>query len=243
MRVVIINQARMTSTRLPGKILKQVLDKPLLEYQIERLRRVAWADELVIATTVNDADQPIVDLCDKLGAAYYRGSEHDVLSRYYEAAQKAGAEAVVRVTSDCPLIDPGVVDDVIRYYIDNSTRYDYVSNIQERTFPRGMDVEVFPFILLEEACRKASKPVEREHVTPYICHHPERFRLGSVAGPENHSRHRWTVDQIEDFILIKNIIEALYPGKPQFDMQDVLDLLREHPDWIEINAMVEQKKI
>lgn len=128
MKAVIIDQARMTSTRLPGKVMKEVRGKPLLEYQIERLLRVRLADELVIATTTNDTDQPIVELCKRLGVAYYRGSEEDVLSRYYEAATQFGADVVVRVTSDCPLIDPGVMDEVIGLYINNLDKYDYVSN-------------------------------------------------------------------------------------------------------------------
>ncbi len=243
MRTVIINQARMTSTRLPGKVMKEVLGKPLLEYQIERLKRANEADELVIATTINDTDQPIVELCKRLEVAYYRGSEEDVLSRYYEAATEFGADIVVRVTSDCPLIDPTVVDKVIKHYKDNRDKYDYVSNTLTRTYPRGLDTEVFSYKVLQEAFFYAKEQPEREHVTPYICWHPERFRLGNVFRHENQSQHRWTVDQREDFLLIENIIKALYPNNPQFDMTDVLILLRENSEWVKLNAGVEQKEI
>ncbi len=243
MKTVIIDQARMTSTRLPGKVMKEILGKPLLEYQIERLRRVDEADEVVIATTTNNSDQPIVELCEDLGVAYYCGSEEDVLSRYYEAAVNFAADTVVRVTSDCPLIDPAVVDKVIKYYKNKRDNYDYVSNTLQRTYPRGMDTEVFPFKALEEAFLNAGEQPEREHVTPYICWHPERYRLHNVNYHEDKSRHRWTVDEVEDFILIKNIIEAVYPFNPQFDMEDVLGLLNKHPEWVELNAGVEQKKL
>ena len=175
--------------------------------------------------------------------AYYRGSEEDVLSRYYEAATEFGTDIVVRVTSDCPLIDPAVVDKVIKYYKNNWEKYDYVSNTLTRTYPRGMDNEVFSYKALQEAYYNAQEQLEREHVTPYICCHPERYRLDNVSHHENQSQHRWTVDQIEDFLLIENIIQALYPNNPQFNMTDVLILLKEHPEWVKLNAGVEQKKI
>lgn len=241
MKTTIIDQARMTSTRLPGKVMKEVLGKPLLEYQIERLQRVNEADELIIATTNNDSDQPIVELCKRLGIAYYCGSEEDVLSRYYEAATQLGADVIVRVTSDCPLIDPSIVDRVIKLYKDNRDNYDYVSNTLTRSYPRGMDTEVFSYKVLEEAFINAKEKPEREHVTPYICWQPERYRLGNVSHHEDQSRHRWTVDQIEDFLLIENIIKALYPDKPHFNMTDVLDILKENPEWVKLNTEVEQK--
>jgi len=243
MKTVIIDQARMTSTRLPGKVMKEVLGKPLLEYQIERLKRTNEADELVIATTTNNTDQPIVEICKRLGVAYYRGSEEDVLSRYYEAATKFGADVVVRVTSDCPLIDPTVVDKVIKHYKDNWDKYDYVSNTLTRTYPRGMDTEVFSYKVLQEVYYNAQEQPEREHVTPYICWHPERYKLDNVSHHENQSHHRWTVDTPEDFELIKLILQDLYPVSNKFTWLDVLNLLNEHPEWVQINASVTQKEI
>lgn len=242
MKTVIIDQARMTSTRLPGKVLKEVLGKSLLEYQIERLKRAKEADELIIATTINDTDQPVVELCNKLNINYYRGSEEDVLSRYYEAAMKYQADIVVRVTADCPIIDPRVVDSIIRYFKDNQDKYDYVSNTLERTYPRGMDTEVFPIHVLKEAQLNALDPSEREHVTPYIYWRPHKYRLGVIRYAQDQSKHRWTIDQIEDFLLINNIIKELYPVNQQFKMQEVLNLLEVHPQWVELNAEVEQKK-
>lgn len=243
MKTVIIVQARMTSTRLPGKVLKEVLGKTLLEYLIERLRRVKLADEIVIATTINHTDQPIVDLCRRLNVAVTRGSEHDVLARYYEAAKLHHADVIVRVTSDCPAIDPAVIDRVIAFYRDHPGQYDYVSNSLKQSFPYGMAVEVFPFNALEEAAREAKADPEREHVSPFLYTRPERYRIGQVVYPRNLSHHRWTVDTPEDFELIRLILEALYPVKPEFEMQDVLALLDQHPDWVQINAHVQQKKL
>ncbi len=242
MKPVIIVQARMTSTRLPGKVLKRVLGKPLLEYQIERLRRVPSADEIMIATTTNGTDDPIVALCDRLDVRYYRGSEDDVLGRYHGAATLVHADSVVRVTSDCPIIDPGVIDHIIRFYNEHRLEYDYVSNCLVRSYPRGMDTEVFSFNALDIAHREAVKSSDREHVTPFLYHNPYRFRLADITFSEDQSRHRWTVDTPEDFELIRRIIEALYPVRPGFDLQDVLRLIGEHPDWPLINAQVEQKK-
>lgn len=242
MKTVIIVQARMTSTRLPGKILKEVLQKPLLEYQLERLRRVRNTDELVIATTTNDTDLPIIDFCSRYHIKFFRGSEEDVLARYYLAASAHEASNVVRITSDCPLIDPDIIDQVIQTYMDNQATVDYVSNTLIRTYPRGMDTEVFSFSVLEEAYRKALLSTEREHVTPYIYGH-DRFRIKQVTAHNDLSKHRWTVDTPEDYELIRRIIEAIYPVNPVFTMQDVVNLLEQHPQWVEINSSVEQKSV
>ena len=206
MKVVIIDQARMTSTRLPAKVLKKVLDKTLLEYQIERLQRVKLADQIVVATTINDTDQPIVDLCDRLSIATYRGSENDVLARYYDAAVAHQADAIVRVTSDCPVIDPQVIDKVIQYYLDTHPKYDYVSNCLERSYPRGMDTEIFSFKVLEQTFHKALAQPDREHVTSFIHRQGGIYHLSQVNYVKNFSEYRWTVDTAEDFELIqKNI--------------------------------------
>lgn len=243
MKIVVIVQARMTSTRLPGKVLKTVLNKPLLEFQIERLKRVKLADEIVIATTINESDIPIVNLCERLSTPFYRGSEDDVLARYRGAAKEYKADLIVRVTSDCPVIDPGVIDSVIQFYLDNSEKYDYVSNVLIRTYPRGMDVEVFSFSALNEAFREATERNDQEHVTPFIHRQPQRYRLANVFYQEDQSQHRWTVDTLEDFELIKRIIDALYPVKPEFNMEDILNLLKRNPEWLTINAHIEQKSV
>lgn len=243
MNTVIIVQARMTSTRLPGKVLKMVLGKPLLDFQLERLRRVKQADRIVIATTTNQTDQPIVEWCEAQGVDCFRGSEMDVLARYHGAAQVFQADTVVRVTSDCPLIDPAAIDRVIGRYLDATQACDYASNCLERSYPRGMDCEAFSRSALDEAFREATDGAEREHVTPFIYRHPERYRLASVVYDENQAHHRWTVDTPEDLDLVEKILSALYPANPAFTLEDVLDLLRQHPDWASINAHVEQKKL
>ncbi|MGD0153016.1 MAG: glycosyltransferase family protein [Thermacetogeniaceae bacterium] len=242
MKSAIVVQARMNSTRLPGKVLKTVLGKPLLEYQIERLRRVRLADGIIVATTINDGDQPIIDLCNRLSVHSYRGPEFDVLARYYGAAATFGADLIVRVTSDCPVIDPQVVDGVIAFYLDHRQQYDYVANTLARTYPRGMDTEAFSFRALSEAHSEATAEPDREHVTPFIYRNDRRYRLANVSYREDQSRHRWTVDTEDDFELIGRIIGALYPRQPEFSLEDILDLLAEHPDWPEINEHVEQKK-
>ncbi len=242
MKVVIINQARMTSTRLPAKVMKRVLGKPLLEYQIERLKRVKLADQIVVATTINDTDQPIIDLCDRLSIPNYRGSEDDVLARYHGAAIAHQADIVVRVTSDCPIIDPQVVDQAIQFYMDFYPKYDYVSNCLEKTYPHGMDTEVLTFKALDEAFLEGTVQPDREHVTPFIYRQSDRYQLGQVNYCENHCNHRWTVDTSEDFELIKRIIEALYPNKPEFLLEDCLELLSQNPKWMTINQHIAQKQ-
>lgn len=243
MRTVIIVQARLGSTRFPGKILKEVLGRPLLEYQIERLGRVRSADEIVVATTTNKGDQPIVDLCNRLSCSFFRGSEEDVLSRYYHAAEKFKASCIVRVNSDCPLIDPDIVDKVVQHYKINFPKYDYVANILEPGYPIGMHTEVFSANALKIAYEKAKDKVEREHVTPYIYRNKNQFRLGSVKYHEDLSRYRWTVDYVEDYELVKRIISELYPVKADFNMFDILKLLEANPEWFEINNQFKKEQM
>lgn len=241
MRVVLINQARMTSTRLPGKVLKPVLGKPLLAYQLARLKRAKRVDEIVVATTLNAADDPIVDLCRELGVSVYRGDELDVLDRYYQAAMAHVADVVVRVTSDCPVIDPVIVDQVIAAYAGGG--YDYIANTRERTYPRGMDTEVFSMRALTEAWQEGRLPYEREHVTPFLYRHPERYRIGNVASGRDLGQHRWTVDTPEDLDLIERIFGALYAAKPEFTLDDILAQFTLHPDWMQINQHIRQKEL
>lgn len=243
MKTVIIVQARMTSTRLPGKVMKTVLGKSLIEHQIERLKRVRLADELVIATTENTTDEPIITLCTSLAVPVYRGPEEDVLTRYHGAALAHGADVIVRVTSDCPLIDPAVIDQVIRFYLTSQPSFDYVSNRLEPSYPRGMDTEVFSFRSLSEAYLEGILSSDREHVTPFIYRHPNRYALGNIRYCEDQSRHRWTVDTKEDFELVQRIITALHPSNPYYKLEDILQLMACHQDWLLINSHVEQKKI
>jgi spore coat polysaccharide biosynthesis protein SpsF len=244
MATAIIVQARMASTRLPGKIMKKVSDKTLLEYQLERLFRVKQADQVIIATTDHGEEQPIVDLCQKIGVPCFRGSEQDVLARYYGAATQYGAEVVVRITSDCPLIDPAVIDRVIGFYLAHKEDYDYVSNtFPELTYPRGMDTEVMSYKVLKEAYEQAQDQAEREHVTIFIKRRPKRYRIKNLPYDKDYSHYRWTVDTPEDFALIKKMITALYPVNPHFTLEDCLALIEEKPEWAKINAHIKQKPV
>lgn len=242
LNVVVIVQARMGSTRLPGKVLKEVMGKSLLAYQLERLKRVKNASLICVATTHKAEDMPIVELCQHLGVQCFRGEELDVLERYRTAADAYEADAIVRITSDCPLIDPEVVDQVIQEFIAKSPQVDYVSNVYpERTFPRGMDTEMFSSNALKTAAQEAKNPNEREHVTLYFYHHPKRFTWGTVKGSGEGVDCRLTVDTIEDFNLISLILENLYPRNPQFTLREVLELLKQHPEWKKINAHIIQR--
>lgn len=241
MKTVIIVQARMTSTRLPGKVLMPVMGKSLLAYQLERLARCSLADEIVVATTLNRADDPIAELAARHDAGIFRGSEEDVLSRYHGAAVASRADTVVRVTADCPLMDPAVVDRTIRQFTLAPDQYDYVSNTLQRSYPRGMDTEVFSFRALNEAFHSATTPGDREHVTPYLYRQPHRYRLCNVAYPIDESGHRWTVDTVEDFALVRNLLEALYPSNATFTLEDALATAQAHPEWADINRHVTQK--
>ncbi|WP_446935851.1 cytidylyltransferase domain-containing protein [Lysinibacillus fusiformis] len=241
MRIVAIIQARMGSTRLPGKILKKVNDRPLLSYQLERLQQSNYINDLVIATTLNEKDDLIVEFCKKNNILWFRGSEKDVLARYYETAKTFKADAIVRITSDCPIIDVQVVDKTIQYFVDNN--YEYVSNTVDRTYPRGLDTEAFTFEALEKAYKEAVMERDREHVTAYFYTNPDVFKISSVRNETDYSKYRWTVDTEEDFQLIKNIIEKLYNDNPNFTFHDTVKLMEANPDWFYINAHIEQKKL
>ena len=207
MRRVVVVQARMTSTRLPGKVLMDLAGAPLLERELERLRRCRLADEIVLAMTTNADDDPLVALADRLGLRWYRGSEHDVLSRYVGAAREARADVVVRVTSDCPLIDPDEVDAVIEA-LDPAT--DYAANVLERRLPRGLDTEALWRDTLERIARMATSTPAREHVT-WFCHteRPELFVIRSVPRPYDAADLRWTVDTPEDLELVRRLYAEL----------------------------------
>jgi spore coat polysaccharide biosynthesis protein SpsF len=233
----------MTSTRLPGKILIKVLGKPLLQYELERLKRVPSLDELVVATTKNTADDPVVALCDQMGVASYRGSELDVLSRYHEAAALHGAETVVRYTADCPLIDPGLSDSVIRHFLDSAGELDYCSLNIIDAYPRGTDTEVFSAAVLAEAFTEGTTEPDREHVTNFILNRPERYRILRMGCEKNLSVYRLTVDTPEDLTLVSRIIGAFCPQNPDFTIGDIIALLDAEPELAKINEEVRQRGI
>lgn len=241
--VAIILQARMGATRLPGKPLKTVMGKALLSYQLERLRKAETIDKIIVATTTDNDDNLIADLSHLENVLVYRGSCEDVLDRYYQAAKLYDVDVVVRITGDCPLIDPDVIDKVVTSFLKHQPRYDYMGNTLKLTYPRGLDVEVFSFAALEKAWKEAKLTYEREHVTPYFYQHPEIFSLENIECEKDLSKHRWTVDTEADFDLVSRIISALYPENPDFTTEDILSLLKHHPEWNAINAHINQKKL
>lgn len=242
MKVVAIIQARMGSTRLPGKVLLDLAGEPMLVRDMNRLLRADTLDEIVIATTVESRDDVIVDLCQERGWPRFRGSEDDVLDRYYRAAKVHQADVVVRITSDCPLIEPQVVDRVVQAFMERQPEVDYASNTApERTFPRGLDTEVMRFDALERAWREDDDPAWREHVTPYVRRHPELFQTCGVLNDEDLSHMRWTVDTPEDLAFVRHIYEHF--GHDRFSWQEVLALLEQNPGWLSINREIEQKTI
>lgn len=243
LHVAIIIQARLGSVRLPGKVLMSVLGRPLLSFLLERLHHCRKADIILVATSANPVDSTIIGFCEDQKIPVFVGSEQDVLDRYYLAAKSLGADAIVRITGDCPLIDPAIVDQVIDTFVSNYPKFDYVSNVVERAYARGMDVEVFSVSCLERLHNLAKTPEEREHVTLHVLHNPHLYSIGQVTAPIDTSRYRLTVDTPEDFRLIKLILEELYPKNPGFTLQDVVALLERHPDWVKINAHVPQKSI
>lgn len=243
MKVVAITQARMTSTRLPGKVMLEVLGKPLLQWHLERLARAGSVDEVVVATTRNAADDLIVELAHRLSVPVWRGPEEDVLSRYREAAEAHAADVVVRVTSDCPLIDPAVVDRTVRTLLAVLPDADYACNRLPQTYPRGMDTEVLTAQVLAQADREATGLADREHVTLFVWRQPKRFRIVNHAYGCDQSRHRWTVDTADDFELVRRILETVAPDRPDFTLEDCLAVLAQHPEWEDLNRHVEQKKV
>jgi spore coat polysaccharide biosynthesis protein SpsF len=240
MRVIAIVQARMGSSRLPGKVLKPLGGRSVLSWVIERVRQFGRIDSLLVATTAESADDAVVKEAERCSAEVFRGNESDVLDRYYRGACHAGADVIVRITSDCPLIDPEVSDYTIQKFLDELP--DYASNGLERTYPRGLDTEVMTFAALERAWREASEPYQRAHVTPYLYQNPDKFRLLSVKGEADFSGYRWTLDTQEDAEFLQEIFARL-GGSVDFTWRDVLRLLEREPALAEKNQHIRQKAL
>ena len=241
MRIVAIIQARMGSTRLPGKVMLDLAGEPMLIRVVNRVRRAVTVDEVVVATSSDPANDRIASLCQDHKVSCFRGSEDDVLDRYHRAALEFNAEAVVRVTSDCPLVDPGIIDRIVREFIKAHPGVDYISNVMPRTFPRGLDVEVFSVEALVEAELSERDPRLREHVTMPIYCHPDKFVCVNIKNDADLSGMRWTVDTIEDYELVRRIYD--YFGNDAFDCKQVVTLLSDNPEWLELNRHIQQKAI
>jgi len=238
MRVVAIVQARMGSTRLPGKVLQDLGGATMLERVVSRVRRCCLADEVRVATTTNSEDEAIVEESGRLGVAVFRGSEQDVLDRYYQAARQARAEAVLRITADCPFTDPALLDELLLAFL--GQRPDYASNCLRRSYPRGLDGEAMTMDALSRAWREAGKPHQREHVTPYIYESPTQFKLLSVASEEDDSECRWTVDTAEDLEFARAVY-LHFRNRDEFGWQEVRSLVLAQPRLAEVNRHVPQK--
>jgi spore coat polysaccharide biosynthesis protein SpsF len=239
-KVVAVIQARMGSTRLPGKVMAPVAGRPMIDHVIERVSRIPSVDEIVVATTAEPSDDPLVDHLDGLGARVIRGSTTDVLARYWAAAESTRADAIVRVTGDCPLLSPGVAGRVVAAFL-SEPDCDYASNTLVRTYPRGLDTEVFSLAALSVANAEARSSADREHVTGFIWRQPNRFRLRGVAADVDHHTLRWTVDTAEDLALVRRIFDALDSRGQPFEYADVLALLERDPALATINEHVEQR--
>ena len=234
-------EARMRSTRLPGKVLLDAAGKPMLERMVDRVRRVSSLDGIVVATTVEPDDDPIAELAERIGVGVFRGSEDDVMGRVLGAAESHGVDIIVELTGDCPVIDPIVIDKVIAAY--RASGADYCSNVLKRSYPIGMDTQVFATEILKDAFERTSDPVDREHVSLFIYHHPELYSLHNVE-PEPHlvlPDLRLTLDTREDLQVLNAVFEALLPDNPEFSLEEILDLLNRRPDLADLNAHVQHR--
>ena len=239
MRFAVIVQARLGSSRLPGKILKPVCGRSILVAQLERITAAETPFELVVATTTNPEDEAVVKETTRHGYRCFRGHPTDLLDRHYRAARPLEADAVVKIPSDCPLIDPAIIDEVLTFYARHADTYDFVSNLHPPTFPDGNDVEVMSWSALEAAFREATQPHEREHTTAFLWDQPNRFRIGNVvwsSGQDFSMTHRFTIDYEEDYRFIAAVYEALWrPEGRAFSLQDILRLLERRPDIMALN--------
>lgn len=238
LKIVTIIQARTGSTRLPNKVLFYAAGKQLLFHMVERVKKSKYSGRVVVATTSNDEDNIIEELCEKNKIDFYRGHSTDLLDRHYKTALKFDADIVVKIPSDCPLIDPQIIDRVIGYFLENIDSFDFVSNLQPPSYPDGNDVEVMTMDTLRYIWKEAKKDYEREHTTPYIWNHPDVFDIGNVnwnTGFDFSKSHRWTLDYEEDYTFIRMIYEELYHNNPNFSLYDILDLIENKPYLGRIN--------
>ena len=235
MKVVCCVQARMGSTRLPGKVMLPILERPVIWHVVNRLRHSKLVDEIVISTSTNPLDDDIRNFAGHEGISCYSGKENDLMDRLYQTAKLFNANVLVRITADCPLIDPKVVDTVVKKFLDNTGKVDYVSNIIKRTFPDGLDVEVISYESLQEAWQEVTDEFWREWVTMFFVENPQKFKLMNVEYQRDLSKLRWTLDYPEDLEFAREVYKHLYPNGI-FYMEDILELLERHPEIAEINS-------
>ncbi|HET9843500.1 MAG TPA: glycosyltransferase family protein, partial [Gammaproteobacteria bacterium] len=239
-------QARMGSTRLPGKILKKLEDKPVLAWVITRLKQCMNLNDIIVATTKDPLDDIVVRTAHILEVPFYRGATEDVLSRFYYAAIEHNADIIVRICSDCPFIDYQLLDQMVAHFLDINTNkhIDYLSNTLERTYPRGLDVEIFFFKTLEKAQRHAKKLHQREHVTPFIYENPSAFNIQQYKTTANLAHHRWTLDTLEDWNFFETVI-AQYKSdnKVLINTETIIESLEQNPEIYSINQHIKQKAI
>ncbi len=238
MKIIALIQARMSSSRLPGKVLRDIAGRPMLLHVVDRTRRASAIDHVVVVTSTHIDDDDIEALCHTNEVPYFRGSLDDVLDRYYQAALHFRAKSIIRITADCPLLDPEIVDKIVQTF--HSGAYDYVSNTIECTFPDGLDVEVFKFATLKRAWQEACLKSEREHVTAYIYKHPEFFNLGSVKHDVDLSSLRWTVDTARDLEFVRAVYSHF--NDTTFRMREILSLLRDHPEISNLNTLQQRNE-
>lgn len=238
--IVVIIQARMGSTRLPGKMMMDLGGVPVIVHVVNRTRIIQSANEVWLATTTNQDDDVLAEWAETHDLSYVRGSADDVLDRYHNAAEQAHADVIVRITGDCPLIDPEIADRVIQRFLD--TKCDYASNTHPPTFPDGLDVEVTSRNALEHAWREATLHSEREHVMPYLWEHPELFHLENLKNDIDLSAHRWTLDTPEDLEFLRHVVEACNEQNEFCDMKKILEIVNAHPEWQKINKKFERNE-
>jgi spore coat polysaccharide biosynthesis protein SpsF len=240
MKKIVIIQARMGSTRLPGKVLLDIAGQPMLARVISRVQQARFPDEVIVATSTESTDDELAAFCSDRGWPCFRGSNLDVLDRFYQAASAFSADILVRVSADCPLIDPDILDRVADAVMSSSGTVDYAANmLPPRTFPRGVDVEAFTFETLKRCWIEATAESHREHVTPYAYRNPDLFRLFKVTNSLDESEYRWTVDAPEDLEIVRRICRQLQGS--DFRCADVVEVCRRHPEWADINAHVQQR--
>lgn len=234
---ITVVQSRMSSTRFPGKVMKDILGKTLLERMLERMSFSKKCGTIVVATSTNPNDDALEALCKKIDIPCFRGSEEDLLERHYLCAKAFDAKVVAKIPSDCPLIDSAIMDKGFEFFFGND--FDFISNLHPASYPDGNDVEVFTFSALEKAHLEATKKMEREHTTPYFWENPDKFKIGNFRWEkalDYSMSHRFTIDYEEDYFFIKAVFEKLYPSNPRFGLEDILNLLENNPEIYELNA-------